>query len=92
MAPYYDRQARVTNVTHITQQINLADTDKAVNSATINGSASHAGQIATLSLIIRKPNGDTITEALTPSTLRQAQGTASSGSTGATNAPSTHLT
>ena len=75
-------------VTHVTQQINLADRDKAVNNATINGTASDAGQMARLSLIIRKPNGDTITEALTPSTLRQAvpelvegQGTAS-GSAG----------
>ena len=67
-----DNVAPVMTVTHVTQQINLADRDKAVNNATINGTASDAGQMARLSLIIRKPNGDTITEALTPSTLRQA--------------------
>ena len=60
-----DNVAPVMSVTHVTQQINLADTDKAVNSATINGTASDAGQIASLSLIIRKPNGDTISEVLT---------------------------
>ena len=61
-----DNVAPVMSVTHVTQQINLADTDKAVNSATINGTASDAGQIASLSLIIRKPNGDTMSEVLTP--------------------------